>query len=328
LPKETEVAALEQLQLEEDARLFGTRIETSLRDSDEVNLEAMSTRRLAAEFRRSTAVVGPERSGTSLSPNIDLLTAANNISEREASSDRTSAPSQAPIYAWLANTELPEDPDSVIKWREASEAHRTSCQEQDASDLEIFKNVELSLPLSDDVPKRDKLDTSRASHAETEAGPYLLLRNILDRYPSLGEPVAWRFAQGNWNRMKVLQESERTAPMPSTAPIRPHSPPGLKTITKAAFDNCLATANDYVTLDEGEFPSNLLNESVPSDDDGEEKFTLGYTLQTSNPLKARKVCWLPPPPRLVRGCRLGYSYSANCHICHQTIHLNYKRDWR
>jgi hypothetical protein len=304
LPEETEVVALEQLQLEEDARLFGTRFETSLRNSDEVDLEGILPQRLTAEVRESTALASPERSGTSLSPNIDLLTAANNISEREASSSRTAAPSQAPIYAWLANTEPPEDPDSVIKWREASETHRGLRQNQDASDLEVFKNVELSLPLNDDVPKPFKVDEGRSSHAETEAGAYLLLRNILDRYPSLDEPVAWRFAQGNWERMKVLQETERTAPIPATDPSRPQFGP----------------TNDHP------------GESGSSNDGSETKPTLEHLFRDSSRRllqpNLRKRCSLPPPPPLVRARLPDSGYNASCHICHQTIRLRHKRDWR
>ncbi|KAF2110431.1 hypothetical protein BDV96DRAFT_201918 [Lophiotrema nucula] len=240
-------------------------------------------------------------------PSIHHSSTIESISEQmtgksEVSPDATSLPPEPPIYAWLADTEAPKDPDSVLKWREAEEDRRAKRQEQNAQDLEVFRNVEIAFPLRDDVPICDAQDSAHLSHNAPDkpaTGAYMLYRNILDQYPKLGDPLAWRFANKNWKRMENFQRKQRASPAPTPIQIE-------------ALDRRMSN------------PSESSDATSKDDDDAPylHPFAPG-----SKPGEKRKICSLPPPPRLVPDHSSDSSYSAKCHLCHKTIHLRRKRDW-
>lgn len=130
---------------------------------------------------------------------------------RKIDSDNTTSLSDPPVWGWLESTESPVDPDRVLQWRDEEENKRIKRQKQAADDIEIFRNVEISLSPNDDIPKRsdnqaiDPPVVSADTPCQTVTGAYVLFRNIKDQFPRLSDSMAWRFANMNWKRMESLR---------------------------------------------------------------------------------------------------------------------------
>ena len=115
--------------------------------------------------------------------------------------------------------------------------------------------------------------------------------------------LAWRFAHMNWKRMETIRERQRRNPS-STAL---HS--GMIKLPHRRRS----------VLDQGS------NSSVNSHTTSYSPFVLG---SSRRPGRRRKICSLPPHPNLVPGRDPDHPYSAECHLCNQTVSLRHKRDWR
>jgi hypothetical protein len=299
LPESTEANMIEQIQLEEDARLFGERTNPDFPILGDVGMQEDASHEAIEAIEQGTASATGERPRAGYSHTNDAPSSEQVTRKREASPDASVVPPKPPIYTWLADTEPPTDPDSVIRWREEVDARRTKRQRQNGQDLEVFRNVEIALPLKDDVPTCSMQDSARTLDTGPETGAYVLYRNILDQYPKLHDPIAWRFAKGNWKRIRDSQEIERAGPPPT---------PNL-----TEFDD--------------QPMNNLLGDSGSSNDGREGDYVLKHSPFHLLHLRDRKISSLPPPPRLVLK-RHTTTYSAECHLCHQTIELRDRRDWR
>jgi len=284
---------IEQLQLEEDERLFGTRSKPGAQTINNVDMKEHltheNTQGITYDIRSGERLITGYNSNTDPPAWIQMNT------KREIAPNAKEIPSDPPIYAWLNDTESPKDPISVLRWREEEEVSRVKRQKQDAQDLEVFRNVEIALPLKDDVPTHDVQDSILMSHTGPATGAYMLYRNILDQYPKLDEPLAWRFANGNWRRMEDFQRKK-------------HEDMAL-----------MQGQTDYLERQ-------TRNSTWESEDESDLP-PFGAT-HFRKSWKPRKTCSLPPPPRLVRERHSKTGYSAKCHMCHQTIRLRCKRDWR
>ena len=305
LPESTEAEMVEHLQVEEDARLFGSRSDPGVEDSGELDIEDVTAHDDAEKFDHNSRFAVRDRPSTRYSPTISPSPIEQQASKDKTSRDITGIPPTPPIYAWLDDTEPPTNPDSVIKWREEEEDRRIKQQRQNVKDLEVFRNVEIVLPLKDDIPKRDAQEFAPSSDSERQTGVCMLHRNILDQYPKLDDKLAWRFATGNWQRMEELQAEELWHLNSS------------QNQTDADGRYGSSSSEDSDSFD--------LSDKVghPFDRSG------FHALPSYGFRKSRKTCSLPPPPRLIRKCLdLGYHYRGRCHLCHQKVSLRRKRDWR
>ena len=179
---------IEQLQIEEDARLFGTRIEPHGGNSRTFRMGEASLIEDIREHERGSRFGERIKPGTHSTPPTNPRTSKQIPTNPEVPSDATNVPPEPPIYAWLAGTEPPENPDSVLEWRESQEIRRAKQRQQNAQDLEVFRNVEIAFPLKDDIPTCDNQDSTRLSRTrpvlDTTSCSDLLYRNIVDQYPN------------------------------------------------------------------------------------------------------------------------------------------------
>ncbi|KAH7072599.1 hypothetical protein BKA63DRAFT_46425 [Paraphoma chrysanthemicola] len=299
-----EANTIEQIQLEEDLRLFGTRNEPSGHDSSDLTMQQGPTYEGVELVTRDVRFDESRESSTRYSSTLDSSKLEQMaFKSPEAEPTASSISSEPPIYAWLVNTEPPKDPNSAVKWREAEEVRRASRRKQNFQDLEVFRNVEIGCPFTDDVPTYDAQVSAHLSHTEADgvqSGAYMLYRNIRDQYPNLGDLLAWRFARMNWKRMEKIQTQQHTRSACAPSPIDPPSQGGIR-----SPDGSDSTLNEHRAPFSFPFASCVFR----------------------NPGRTRKLCSLPPPPRLVSKHRAGSGYSAECHLCHQTIYLRSKRDW-
>jgi len=295
LPESTGVKLIEQLQIEEDTRLFGTRDPLYPENAsvvtlvDDVNHEGVEA---VPEGRRFW-----ERGQQKPSTWFDSITKppiqTSNLKKPKESSGGGIASGNSPIWAWLGSTETPEDPDSVLEWRIAEESNRAKRQEQTAADLEVFRNVEISFSLKDDIPKADASQPVRLSDIsenvpcqQQASGAYLLFRNIKDQYPRLEVSLCWRFANMNWKRMENLRKWQHAG-----------SPP----LTDADEENNQDTS-------QAPPPKSLGKKDMDQ--------------------ILRKICALPPPPKSgVEHCSY-FRYRAKCQLCHKLVDIPRKCDWR
>jgi hypothetical protein len=296
LPESTEPNTIEQIQLEEDARLFGMRVEPRVQEVNDFDMAESSTYENTYGLDNLTnenAFGDRERPSTGNNITVSPSTLELMTKKHSASSELPkSSLHEPPIYAWLADTEPSEDPESVLRWCEAEEGRRVKRQKKVAEDLEVFRNVEIAVPLKDDVPMRDNQNRPLLSHAGPSisgSGAYMLYRNILDQYPKLEDSLAWRFANSNWNRMEDMQEKQLGC---SASPPNQTEPPG-RPMDHASQGSVSSSADN-------EFPSSprLVSSSF------------------SNPWKKRKTCSLPPQPRPPLVHSSDSVYSVKCYMCH------------
>lgn len=301
----TEAKTIEQLQIEEDVRLFGSRDGPYVSGISELYTQEISTNGDAEELKEyATLEERGEENAHHSSKRVPSPSEQKTLTSHEGHASIINDSSEPPIYAWLADTEPPKDPDSVVRWREAEEARRVHRQQQNLQDLEVFRNVEIAYPLTDDVPMYDAHDSARLFHTgpdDPATGSYVLYRNILDQYPDLEGQLAWRFANMNWKRMEDFQTRQRTCSASTPDRIDSssqcgHDPPRG---ADASFHEHNAPSRSHAAP---------FGDRIPS--------------------KARKLCSLPPLPRLVPQSQAGSGYRAKCHLCYQDIHLRSKRDWR
>jgi hypothetical protein len=306
LPESTEAKMIEEFQTEEDSRLFGMRNESSDQIISHVEVPEVSTHKKFDDFEENV-FTEREKPRTRYHSPASTSNLQRATKESGISAELTNLPTEPPIFAWLADTEPPEDPDSVIKWREAEEVHRTKRQEENSRDIEVFRNVEITVPLRDDVPIRDTQDFKLSSHPKVDdpgSGAYMLYRKILDQYPKLEDPIAWRLANANWIRMGNIQEKQLANPK-ALHPMLNH--PEVS----------------------GPLLANFSDGSDSSGKDNKLAYNALYTsINFTNPWKKRKICSLPPPPRPLRVDRSVSGYGVECYLCYQTINIRRKRDWR
>lgn len=180
----TELKNVARMQAEEDTKLFGCRdipAEHADQDISIRSLEVLDT-----------------------SGDVQMLDADHEQpSERDDQHPDMSLPSEPPIYSWLANTSPPEDPDSVMQWRQCEEDRRAAQVTQEMDSVEIFRNVQVAV--SGETGSKTKVVKSTSQHKDVaDLGSHIDYRNIVDRYPSVEHYLARRLAEANWKRAKRL----------------------------------------------------------------------------------------------------------------------------
>ena len=179
-----EVDQVAKIQVEEDAKLFGS---------------------------RDLPGVGGDKNRPSNTPQVEELpedvemsdSDDNEFSNVNLNQPASLPPSEPPIFSWLADTLPPADPGSVMQWREAEEHRQSKQKKQEIGNVEVFRNVQVSVSLESELsagPARK----APSDEDELELGVRIYYRNIIDRYPRIERFLARRLAEGNWERAKRL----------------------------------------------------------------------------------------------------------------------------
>jgi hypothetical protein len=103
-------------------------------------------------------------------------------------------PPAPPIFSWLQQTALPDDPQSVRQWQQTEEIRQAEEKAKETEGIEIFRNVHLILPSEQEKPALPE-ETVKSEEEEFPFGARIYYRNILDRYPEMQPPLAQRFAR-------------------------------------------------------------------------------------------------------------------------------------
>ena len=336
LPNSTDANMIEQFQSEEDAMLFGSRSETYNQNFHSPHLEEGSTPNGITEFAEGFTLFESERQITPDSTKTQPMASEQTSRKRKNSLDTADSESEPPIYAWLASTEPPKDPESVFKWREEEEICRDKRRMGNIQDLEVFRNVEIASPFKNDVPVSDPHDVMDSAYPATErptTGAYVLYRNILDQYPKLGDILAWRFANANWERMQDFQRQQRASLATTSLPTEPidhgrhlrrrrptgrHHLLGLKDKPYSGMNSAMETDN----------PMRRLRIDPNRGTFGAEPCDSFYHYSTAPYLERRKLCSLPPPPKPLPRLAWDSADRFKCHLCSQIVRIRHKRDWR
>ncbi|KAF2690483.1 hypothetical protein K458DRAFT_244512, partial [Lentithecium fluviatile CBS 122367] len=186
-----EADEITRLQRIEDEKLFGdvqsndtsdtqfsNRIQDATEDMELLNMSGKSRLELTAPFGKfrhalsSTSVPGP-------------------ITE-------------PPIMSWLSQTVPPQNPETARTMTDSAEADRLESKKRDAKDLEIFRNVQIVVPV-------EASSIEQSEQINLEDGARIYYRNILDRYPQLAHYLARRLAMSNWERQKRLTVKQSEA---------------------------------------------------------------------------------------------------------------------
>jgi len=196
-----------KLQVEEDAKLFGLRDVAGDKDNEGPSF-GQRVEELpedvemvhAADDSQSAQTGNPfsheeTRMNAQQSLSVDLNKLASNSSSQPLP--------EPPIFNWLAQTVPPKDPESVFRWREAEESRQVELKEQEATCLEVFRNVLIVASPENGMPGLSG-KTAQSQEDELELGARIYYRNILDRYPDIEPFLARRLAKANWKRANRL----------------------------------------------------------------------------------------------------------------------------
>jgi RNA recognition motif-containing protein len=267
-----------------------------------------------------------------------------------------SDPPQPPIYSWLAQTVPPEDPDTVLEWREAEETHQQELNEREAKDLEVFRNVQIVIPSETAKPAPGSPTALSLEESKLETGARVFYRNILDQYPFIDRSFARRLAKGNWERQKLLTSKQYDMERAKSG-IRPpafqNSPPEMQdVITKDDAtkkneagsgkadewedfdDNIEPPCRLPATAKEGVTPKN----TPPSDPASRQApwSAIAYGTASLLPqmdshqnlsMRERRLCTLPPLPIALPANSTTGSLMV-CYLCHSEVRIQTKRQWR
>jgi hypothetical protein len=198
-----EANRISQIQVEEDVKLFGDRnLTASERRSNKFSRiqEQFEDVDMTDLVEVSTELTQPGRFLQQRSDNVVRSSSSSDDKVLSANSLPTSA--QPPIYAWLAQTVPPRDPESVAQWRDGEENRRSEIKSQELEGLEVFRNVQIAVSQEVDAPLLTE-KVNMLPDQDLELGARIYYRNILDRY-SVEPAIARRLAKGNWDRVNRL----------------------------------------------------------------------------------------------------------------------------
>jgi hypothetical protein len=152
---------------------------------------------------------------------------------------------EPPIMSWLSQTVQPKDPESALELSNAADAEVKELKERDAKDLEIFRNVQITIPVEAEASR-----LIEEGGGGLDDGARIYYRNILDRYPQMAHYLARRLAMSNWQRQKRLtakqSEAERTKLRDQS---RNHAPEGSRKrksrVTREGTEMALPEVDDW-----------------------------------------------------------------------------------
>ncbi|KAK5048209.1 hypothetical protein LTR84_005879 [Exophiala bonariae] len=274
------------------------------------------------------------------------------------------SPQTPAIFSWLTHTVPPKDPGAVRQWRDAAENEHLEVQEREASDLEVFRNVQIVTPAEVGAPILTGFTADQSDEIGLEFGAQIYYRNMLDRYPKMDDFLARRLAIGNLQRQQRLTKMQREAEQAKIrAASRDNAPEGIRkrkirrsrTQTETVdadvdgWEDVVAEFEeppespmrphylfDHITNPEHwTLPSDWLPGPLPGQFPGMEDLSFDQWLTNSAPyetwkpimIKERRFCRLPPyRPDLKEPSNT--SGSILCYLCHSRVHIPTKQSWR
>ena len=196
-----EVARLQRI---EDTKLFGKKAPSEESGDPDFSRQILDV----TEDIEIMEMSGKGRQDPSESRNPRINSSRNGLtgpSLRDVDSSLTASQHpQPPIMSWLSQAVPPRNPGSVREWHDTIESEQLQLREREAKDLEIFRNVQIVMPVKAGVPGPDEPSAADSEENDLAIGPRIHYRNILDRYPQIELLLARRLAIGNWERQKRL----------------------------------------------------------------------------------------------------------------------------
>ncbi|XTI88870.1 hypothetical protein V2W45_1489621 [Cenococcum geophilum] len=244
-----EVDQVAKIQVEEDAKLFGSRDLSNVGGGKDSPSHTPQVEEL------------PE--------DVEMLDADDNeFSNVNLNQPTSPPPSEPPIFSWLADTLPPANPGSVIQWREAEEHRQSKQKKQEIDNIEVFRNVQVSVSLESEL-SADPARKAPSDEDELELGARIYYRNIIDRYPRIERFLARRSAEGNWERAKRLacaqdQAVEHAFPVAQNeTPVQNESDEPADLIIDEGYDHVFGGRQERLHIDKLFSPEFQENFSMP-----------------------------------------------------------------
>lgn len=203
-----------RMQRMEDARLFGKRASSEEAGDADLSrqmldvIEDIEMMDVSDDERADP----PESQSTRMRPHRNVLTSQLSDMQKLVELPSTSFQSEEPpIMSWMSQTMPPKNPALVREWREAAETEQLELKEREAKDLEVFRNVQIMMPVEAVVPGNNEPLVADLEQNDLDLGARVYYRNIVDRYPQIQDLLARRLAIGNWQRQKRLTAKQNEA---------------------------------------------------------------------------------------------------------------------
>ena len=188
-------------QLEEDLRIYGSRVEPSdaVEVDEDEHLAKLPPRKPAPEFK-----AGVIRLSESRAQDENSASTYENVTAMDWNAG------ESPMLAWLNQSAIPAAvPNSTLLEGDKNDPLDNKSHkflEQETKEIEVFRNVQIEFATEDTTRQ---LPSHKTPLYDLDLGAQIYYRNIEDKYPYLEPFLIKRLAIANYDRAERLRRKRK-----------------------------------------------------------------------------------------------------------------------